>query len=415
MNTNKITRGFRKFLLLWSGELVSSIGGGLTSFGLGVYVFQQTGSATGMALVTLLGFLPTLLLSVPAGVLADRYDRRLLMMLGDGCSALGIGYILLCMLRGDASLAQICIGVFVSSLFSSLLEPAYRATVSDLLTKEEFSKASGLVSLAGSARYLISPVLAGMLLAVSDVTLLLIIDMGTFVLTVISTAVVRHGIETGKNPVGESFFGSLQEGWRAVHTRRGVFLLIMVSALMTLFLGVFQVLAEPLLLSFVDAKTLGIGETVCACGMLVSSLILGMRGIRKNYSRVLCIALALAGVFMFAFGIWENIYLICVFGFAFFAMLPFANSCLDYLVRANIPENLLGRAWGFIGFLSQLGYVFAYGFSGLLADLAGNVNGMGVGRGAARIIQVSGILLGIVAVGLLRMKRVRALEQGSEK
>lgn len=415
MNTNKMTRGFRKFLLLWSGELVSSIGGGLTSFGLGVYVFQQTGSATGMALVTLLGFLPTLLLSVPAGVLADRYDRRLLMMLGDGCSALGIGYILLCMLRGGASLAQICGGVFVSSVFSSLLEPAYRATVSDLLTKEEFSKASGLVSLAGSARYLISPVLAGMLLAVSDVTLLLIIDMGTFVLTVISTAVVRHGIETGKNPVGKSFFRSLQEGWRAVHTRRGVFLLIMVSALMTLFLGVFQVLAEPLLLSFVDAKTLGIGETVCACGMLVSSLILGMRGIRKNYSRVLCIALALAGVFMFAFGIWENIYLICVFGFAFFAMLPFANSCLDYLVRANIPENLLGRAWGFIGFLSQLGYVFAYGFSGLLADLAGNVSGMGVGRGAARIIQVSGILLGIVAVGLLRMKRVRALEQGSEK
>ena len=57
---------FRKFLLLWSGELVSSIGGGLTSFGLGVYIFQQTGSAASMALVTLLGFLPTLLLSVPA-------------------------------------------------------------------------------------------------------------------------------------------------------------------------------------------------------------------------------------------------------------------------------------------------------------------------------------------------------------
>ena len=71
---------FHKFLLLWSGELVSSVGGGLTSFGLGVYVFRQTGSASGMALVTLFGFLPTLLLSVPAGVLADRFDRRLLMM-----------------------------------------------------------------------------------------------------------------------------------------------------------------------------------------------------------------------------------------------------------------------------------------------------------------------------------------------
>ena len=112
---------FGKFLLLWSGELISSIGGGLTSFGLGVYVFQKTGSAAGMAVVTLLGFLPTLLLSVPAGVLADRYDRRLLMMLGDGCSALGILYILFCMINGGASLQQICIGVFVSSVFSSLL------------------------------------------------------------------------------------------------------------------------------------------------------------------------------------------------------------------------------------------------------------------------------------------------------
>ena len=90
---------YKKFLLLWLGELISSIGGGLTSFGLGVYVFNQTGSATSMALITLLGFLPTLVLSVPAGVLADKYDRRLLMIIGDGCSALGILFILICMLN----------------------------------------------------------------------------------------------------------------------------------------------------------------------------------------------------------------------------------------------------------------------------------------------------------------------------
>ncbi|MBQ6967015.1 MAG: MFS transporter, partial [Lachnospiraceae bacterium] len=142
---------FGKFLLLWAGELISSIGGGLTSFGLGVYIFKQTGSAANMAIVTLLGFLPTLVLSVPAGVLADRYDRRLLMMIGDGCSALGIVYILFCMLNGGATLPQICVGVFVSAVFSALLEPSFRATITDLLTKEEFSRASGLVSLAGSA------------------------------------------------------------------------------------------------------------------------------------------------------------------------------------------------------------------------------------------------------------------------
>ena len=61
---------FSKFMLLWSGEFISAIGSGLTSFGLRVYVFRQTGSAASMGLVTLLAFLPTLLFSVPAGVLA---------------------------------------------------------------------------------------------------------------------------------------------------------------------------------------------------------------------------------------------------------------------------------------------------------------------------------------------------------
>lgn len=109
---------FKRFLLLWMGQLISAIGGGLTSFGLGVYVFEKTGSVAGMALVTLLGFLPTLLLSVPAGVLADRYDRRLLMMLGDGFSGIGVLYILICMIRGEASLTQICIGVLLADVIA---------------------------------------------------------------------------------------------------------------------------------------------------------------------------------------------------------------------------------------------------------------------------------------------------------
>lgn len=172
-------RAFGKFLLLWSGQLVSSVGSGLTAFGLGVYLYQQTGQASAMALVTLLAFMPSLLLSPVAGVLADRYDRRLLMMLGDSLSATGLIYILVCLLSGEAQLWQICLGVTVSSVFSSLLDPAYKATVTDLLTEEQYTRASGFVQVAGSAKYLISPALAGYLLMVSDVKLLLVIDICT--------------------------------------------------------------------------------------------------------------------------------------------------------------------------------------------------------------------------------------------
>ncbi len=402
---------FKKFLLLWAGELISSVGGGLTSFGLGVYIFQKTGSAASMALVTLLGFLPTLLLSVPAGVLADRYDRRLLMMIGDGCSALGIIYILICMMRGGATLPQICIGVFVSSVFSALLEPSYRATITDLLTKEEFSKASGLVSLAGSARYLFSPVIAGFLLTLSDVKLLLMIDICTFFLTVIGAAIVRKGIGSKKAEKREAFFKSIKEGRQILSAKKGVLILVVISSVITLFMGMFQILAEPLILSFSDAKTLGIAETVCASGMLVSGVVLGIKGIKGNFVRTLGLALMLSGIFMSGFGLFESIVPICIFGFMFFAALPFANNCLDYLARTNIPDEAQGRAWGMIGFISQLGYVVAYAISGAAADALGSIGGRGVGRGAAMVVVLAGILMALTALAIFIPKSIRELEK----
>ena len=410
-----MSKNYKKFLLLWSGELISSIGGGLTNFGLGVYIFNTTGSATGMALVTLLGFLPTLLLSAPAGVLADRYDRRLLMMIGDGCSALGVIYILIAMLRGGASLLEICIGVFASAVFSALLEPSYRATITDLLTKEEFSKANGLVSLAGSARYLFSPVIAGFLLGISDVKLLLIIDICTFFLTVISAAVVRKGLPTTEKKENESFMKSFKEGWNIISKNKGILMLILISSAITMFMGMFQVLVEPYVLSFAGAKTLGVAETVCACGMLISAIYLGIKGIKKNYTRHMSFALTMAGVSMFFFVIKENIYINCAFGLLFFMMLPVANNCLDYLARTNIPSEAQGRAWGFIGSLSQMGYVVAYAVSGVSADAIGKITGQGVGKGSAIVIQIAGIMLALIALSILPMKSVHALENATEE
>lgn len=234
---NKSVKSFKKFLLLWSGQLVSTIGGGLTSFGLAIYVFEQTGKASATALVTLLAFMPSLLLSSYAGVLADRHDRRLLMVLGDGLSALGLVFILICMLRGEAHLWQICVGVTISSVFSSLLEPAYKATLTDLLTEEQYTKASGLVQLAGAAKFLISPVLAGFLLSVSDIKLLLIIDICTLFVTVFITFAVRKGLpaKISEQIEEKSFVREFKQGWHAVYKNRGVFVLVIMTSVVTFF------------------------------------------------------------------------------------------------------------------------------------------------------------------------------------
>lgn len=418
-NPNK---NFYNFLLLWSGEFISAVGSGLTSFGLGVYVFEQTGQASAMALVTLLAFLPGLLLSVPAGVLADRYDRRLLMLLGDGLSAVGLIFILICVLRGGAQVWQICVGVTISSLFSALMDPAYKATVTDLLTPEQYTKASGLIGIAGSAKYLVSPILAGFLLTLSDIRLLLIIDICTFFLTVFTTLAVRGMLLAGGAAAAfvrehreEAFFRELKTGWRAVSQHSGVLLLVLLSSAITFFLGFLQTLCTPMVLAFSDSATLGTAETICALGMLVSSIVIGMVSLKKGYVKILSLSLAGAGFFMAVFGLKESIPLMCASGFFFFAMLPFANTALDYLIRTNIDNTCQGRAWGLIGVLSQVGYVAAYALAGVLADAAARIMNVSVGRGAAKLITASGILLAATAFLLYHIKAIRSLEKITEK
>lgn len=413
---------FHSFLLLWSGEFISAVGSGLTSFGLGVYVFEQTGQASAMALVTLLAFLPGLLLSVPAGVLADRYDRRLLMLLGDGLSAVGLIFILICFLRGGAQVWQICVGVTISSLFSALMDPAYKATVTDLLTPAQYTKASGLIGIAGSAKYLVSPILAGFLLTLSDISLLLIIDICTFFLTVFTTLAVRGMLLAGGTATASvrghregAFFRELKTGWRAVSQNNGVLLLVLLSSAITFFLGFLQTLCTPMVLAFSDSATLGAAETICALGMLVSSIIIGMISLKKGYVKILSLSLAGAGFFMAVFGLKESIPLMCASGFFFFAMLPFANTALDYLLRTNIDNTCQGRAWGLIGVISQFGYVAAYALAGVLADAAARVMDVSVGRGAAQLIIASGILLAVTAILLYQIKAIRSLEKITEK
>lgn len=424
---NNTGKSFKRFLLLWSGNFISAIGSGLTSFGLGVYVFQQTGKVSLMALITLLAFLPSLLLSPLAGVLADRYDRRLLMILGDSLSAVGLLFILICLMRGEVKIWQICTGVVISSVFSSLLEPAYKATITDLLNPEQYSKASGLVQIAGSAKYLISPVLAGFLLKVSDIRLLLLLDIGTFFVTVTATLAVRKGLQSRPTKASLSFFSEMKAGWSTLSGKRGLLTLVTLGALITFCLGIVQTLVSPMILSFSDSATLGTLTTVIASGMLVSSVLIGGFAIKKSYVSLLSASLCGAGFFMALFGLRENILFIGVTGFLFFAMLPLANTSIDYLIRTNIENHLQGRAWGLIGLISQLGYVAAYAVSGVLADylftplllddgaLAGSVGrilGTGAGRGIGFLIVLAGILLCATSVMLYHMRSIRELEAG---
>lgn len=418
---------FGRFMLLWASDFYASIASGLTAFALGVYVFEMTGKATSVALTTLFAFLPSILLNPFAGVLADRFDRRLMMIIGDGCSAFGLVYILLCLMTGQISEWQIYLGVGINSVFITLLEPSFKATITDLLTKEQFAKASGLVQIAGSAKFLFSPFIAGLLLSVTDIKAILVIDITTITFTIPVTMLIKKWLGNVKGEHKNSgFFKDFAEGWQTISSNKGLLMMILLFSVVTFYLGFLQTLITPMMLTITDAATLGIVVSVSAVGMLISSVLLGTLTITRKYVKQLIAALAFAGVFIAMLGFTTNVIFIVLCGFLFFATLPFINTSADVLTRANIPDDKQGRAWGLIGVLSQFGYVIAYAVSGVLADhffnpllrengalasTVGRVIGVGDGRGIGLMLIVAGMLLLISSVIMKNIQSIRALER----
>jgi MFS transporter, DHA3 family, macrolide efflux protein len=416
----------KKFMTIWTGELISNIGSGMTAFALSVYVYQLTGSVTWVSVVTLLAYLPTILLNPLGGILADRFDRRLMMICGDLFSALGLLYILISLRTGHAGIAPIVIGVTINSVFVSLLDPAYRATVTDLLSEEEYAKASGLVQMAGNAKYLISPAIAGVILAFSDIRLILMIDILTFFITVLAVASVRRNIERVKPREDKfSFSKEFKEGMQYIVRDKGVKNLVILMAFMCFFIAFIQTLMIPMVLPFVSVKTVGFMESISAVGMLVGSLIIGIFGIKRHYSKILRASLVACGFFMALVGTSTSTAFILAACILFFTALPFANTCADVLVRVSIPSGAQGRVWGLISLLTQIGFVIAYAASGVLADNVfepmmrengllsgslGKVIGTGEGRGIGLMLIIAGVLMVAVALVLGNGKSIREIE-----
>ncbi len=416
----------KNFYKLWLGELISNIGSGMTAFALSVYVYEKTGSVSYISLITLLSFMPSIILSPIGGLLADRYDRRLLMIIGDLFSGLGLIYILWNIQAGEKNIVPIFLGITFSSIFTSLLEPSYRATLTDILDEENYAKASGLIQAAGSAKYLISPVIAGMILSVADIRVILLLDILTFITTCLMIFLVRKSMNSEMQNYKKDSFKGLLEGLFIIKENRGVYSLVIIMFFVCFFMGFIQILIRPMILALSSVKTAGMMESLCAAGLLIGSLWIGIAGIKKNYSKILAVACFFCGIFMSMTGVNENLAIIGISTFLFFSTLPFMNSCADVLVRVSVPNELQGRVWGLISLITQMGTVTAYIISGVMADYIfepmfnkngilveniGMIIGTGKGRGIGFMLILSGIGMLIMAIVIWKNGEIREVSE----
>jgi DHA3 family macrolide efflux protein-like MFS transporter len=410
-----ITKNMRTFFVIWSGQLVSTIGSGLTGFALGVWIYQETGSVTLFAMNMLAFAIPNLLVSPFAGAMVDRYDRRWVMILSDTGAGLATLSIAILYMTGNLQVWNIILATAFNSAFSTFQWPAYSAVTTLLVPKDQLGRAGGMVQIGEAMSQLLAPAAAGALFVTIGLGGVIVVDFATYLFAVLTLLLVRVP-SPEKSEAGEEGKGSIWKealyGWTYISARAGLLGLLLVFAAFNFVSGLIMPLIMPMILDMTSAAILGYLVSIVGVGMLVGTLVMSAWGGPKRRIHGVLGFLMLSGFFTSMLGISPLIPVMAVAGFFLMFTMPIINGSSQAIWQSKVDPDVQGRvfsvrrmiAWS----MTPLAYIVAGPLAdrvfkpllmegGALADSIGQLIGVGPGRGTGFMFIVVGALSIVVA------------------
>lgn len=417
--------GMRIYLLLWFSQFVSGVGTGLGSFALGVWVYRQNASVTQYSLFAFVATCTGLLVGPLAGVLADRWDRKRLILLGDCGAAVMTGLMALALYTGQMRLWHVYIIVVVMVGFSALQGPAFVASISQLVPRRQLGRVSGMTQAAGIATGLICPPLSGALIPLIGYHGVIAIDISTFLFAFVVLLFIRLPRPSAARRERRSILGDFRFGWDYLRQRPGLLSLLWVFAATNSALSIVQVLLTPLVLSFGSATNLGVVNSAAAAGGLIGSLALSVWGGPKDRVKGILLFLLLQAPILLLGALKPNVMLIALAGFVFTAFTPLIGGLSQAIWQSKVAHDVQGRVFAMRGLIVSSTAPLAYLLAGPLADrvfeplmapggaLAGTVGqiiGVGKGRGIGLLFIALGLFIMLVVLLFSTNPRLRKVE-----
>ena len=423
------SRGFLIFSLIWLGQLVSLIGSGLTSFALGVWVYQTKGSVMAYALILLATTAPNVLLSPLAGALVDRWDRRQAMLLSDIGAGISTLVIYLLFNAGQVRLWHILLAAASSSAFSAFQWPAYAASTTLLVPKKHLGRANGMIQLSQAIGYIASPALAGMLMATTGIRGVILIDFITFlfaVLTLGGVRIPRPEPEDEREVSPRALLEEITFGWRYLAERPGLMGILTLFGIANFLLGLVMALYTPMVLSFANTQVMGIVTSVGASGMLFGGALMSVWGGPERRINAVLGCMFIEGLALSIGGLSPSVPLVAGAAFVFFFCFPIDSASNNAIWQSKVDPNVQGRVFAMRNVVAMASMPVAYLLAGPLADrvfepllapdgiLAGSVGrliGVGEGRGIGLMFILMGALTMVSALGGFLHPRIRLVEE----
>lgn len=387
MNDNKPESKTEKwqvrFFTIWAGQAFSMLGSTLVGFAFIWYLTEKTGSATVLAIASLMSMLPSVIIGPLAGTFVDRWNRKWVMIIFDSITALATFGLAVLFFFDIAEIWHIYVILFIRSSCGQFQWAAMKASTSLMVPKKQLSRVAGANETLNGLMNILGPALGAFLIQIMPTQGILMIDVSTAAIAVIPLLffTIPQPVRKAKNENGEaqgktSVWQDLKEGWQYVVNWPSLMALIFLAMLVNFLINpAFTLLPLVVTEHFQKgAMELALIDSVFGVGVIIGGLALSAWGGFKNRMITSLIGLIVSGFAVSAVGLaGPNMYwmaLVMIGVFAFFN--PMINGPIFAVMQARVEPEIQGRVFSLLtagaGLASPLGMAIA----GPLADATSN-------------------------------------------
>ena len=330
------------FLIVALGQLVSLIGTGLTTFALGVWAFQQTGRLTTFATVQIVGILPAIAAAPFAGALADRFDRRRIMIACELVGAATAAALVTVVAMHALALWHVYLLAGIGAAAVAFQQPAYLAGATQLVPKRYLGNANGLLQLSSAGGLVFAQLLGGAVMALLGLGGAVVIDAASYLFALGTLLVVRFP-DAAFRRRDEPFTREIVNGWKYLLARRPLVALTAFFTVVNGLSGITFVLATPLVLSFASTATLGAVLAMQGVGMVAGAAVMTAWGGARRRVLGMVATVGLFGVSALIIGVHPSAGTAAagMFGIGVCGSLITAHWLA--LVNVKVPTDMQGR------------------------------------------------------------------------
>lgn len=405
-----MNKNLKTYIMLWSTQSISALGSGMTSYALVLWLYINSGSALKTALLSVCSYAPYVAMSIFAGALSDKWNKKKTMLICDLIAALSTATVLVLIKTENLQVWHLYLINALNGLMNTVQQPAGEVAATLLIPKEYYQKTSGMRSFSQSLNSILTPVIATAVFSFAGIETVIIADLTTFVIAFITLWIFIRIPETSENEKNnESLLKSAHSGLMWLKNKPLILILILFLSCINLVASTYDAALPAMILSKNNGgeTVLGAVNTCVGIAALAGSIITTLIPAPKNRVKAICASLLISMStenFLLAFGNTPVIW--CIGAVLGWLNIPFMNANMDVIFRTEIPTDMQGRVYACRNTLQFFTIPVGFLLGGSLVDnvfeplmscqsddsLLSILFGMEKGSGAAMMFFVIGII-----------------------